>query len=134
MPFDIKSNYSTDKSKETEGVVISLGSDAWIKLARMGGENKKFAKIHAEGTKAYKAVGIEHMPPSELEEVLIKCFAEAVVLNWEGIEFGGEPIEFSVENCKKVLKDAPEFMRWISEEATKISNFQSKVEADEAKN
>lgn len=134
MGFDVTKNFGTDKNKEEQGVVIPLGEDSWIKVARMGGDNKKFAQIYAEGTKSYKVLGIEHMPQEQQKQVLIKCFAEAVVMDWHGIECNGEPLEYSVDNCKKLLSEVPEFFRWISNESSEISNFRLSIEDQEAKN
>ncbi len=134
MPFNIDKNFIANPDKEKEGVVVQLGSDSWIRISRIGGSNKKFGKLFAEATSAYEQIGLGNMPEEEAVEALAKCIAEAVVLDWDGIELGGEAVPYSVENVKDVCLKAPEFAGFIMDKAKDITLFQDEAEAQEAKN
>jgi len=114
----------TDPAAEQDGIVLDFG-DFTVTVARAGGENEKFKKaLRRRMDKHKRAIQFESLPEEVANRILAECYAEAVVLGWEGVcDEQGNEIPYSPEACMKLLQELPEFFATIREEASKISNF-----------
>jgi hypothetical protein len=128
--------YATNKKLEAEkGIVLDYPGFS-ITIARAGGSNKKFNKTMLELVRPYRRQQEQGLLDEELaNELLIKAYAEAVILGWEGIDDeNGEPLEYSKEACIKLLSDLPELFNDIQKQAQDYSNFKVIQEEIERKN
>ena len=116
--------FKTDASAEQDGIILDFG-DFTVKIARAGGENKKFQKaLRRRLDKHKRAIQFEALPEDVALRVLAECYADAVVLGWENIvDEIGEEIPYSREKCVELLMELPEFFAAIRAEAEKVSNF-----------
>lgn len=123
MP-SIYDSFKTDVSAERDGIDLDFG-DFKVTIARSGGANKKYEQLVRRKLDRYKrAIQFDALPEETARRVLIECYAEAVVLGWEGVLDENElPIPYSVENAIKLFTELPEFFNQVREESDKIANF-----------
>lgn len=117
------STFRADTEKEN-GVWIEYG-DARILIASANAAaykkalRKKVAKIPQH---------LIRTQPKIAEKAAADVMAEHILLNWEGLTDGGQPVEATPENRRKYL-DIPAFADWVSEQAMNLANFQTEDEA-----
>lgn len=133
-PFDM---FSTDKSKEAEGIVLNYSDVFWIKITRAGGANEHYKRILTEKLRPYRrAIQTETIDEAASARLLREAVAEGVVQEWgtgiypNGKGFipgpkGEEPIGFSVENVIMVFERLPELFNDVYEQAGKVSLFRA---------
>ncbi len=116
--------FETNESLEQEGIVVDYG-DFRFTLARAGGSNKKYTALVQKRLRPYrKRILTDAMDSQLAHRILAECFAEAVVLGWEGVtNRAGALLPFSRENCVQLLVDLPELFADLQEQAVGISNF-----------
>ena len=127
--------FKTDANIELAGINLDFGDFA-IRIARAGGSNKKYAKSLMKHLKPHrKAYSTGTLDPKKQDAILARVYAESVVLDWANVvDRDGKIMEFSVENCVKLLTDLPELFRQIVQDAENYHNFKE-VETEEiAKN
>lgn len=123
--MDIAKKFGTDADLESgTGITLDFGDGATVTIHRAGGSNQKFDTVFRRVFKPYR----QQMAAGTLNnETASRClaivYADAVVLDWKGIEIHGEPMPFNRENVLKVFEAAPEFFNMIKTEAEAASNF-----------
>lgn len=143
-PFDM---FQTDKSKETDGIVLNYSDVFWIKITRAGGSNEHYKRILTEKLRPFRrAIQTETIDESASARLLREAVAEGLILGWgTGIypsgaghipsspksSFGGEPIPFTPENAVKLFEELPDLFNDVYEQANKVSLFRTtEAEAD----
>ena len=99
------------------------GLDAWV---RVRGKDSRTVQNHARKVvndmqKREKiAKGKNKDADMSIEELEMLAVERAVIriISWRGIEEGGQPVPFTVENATRVLKDNP----WIREQVLENSD------------
>ena len=120
--------FDVNEDLETKGFILEMvEGDAKIEfvIARAGGANKKFSKRVQQLLKPHQqAWDRGTLDENMTEKIFNRALAEHVVLGWTGItDRDGEELEYSVENCMKLLTDLPDLKEIIFDEAKKVSNF-----------
>lgn len=152
--MSLKKAFGTNQSKENEGTWIDVtvnedGTTCSVKLARMNQRNKEFQKRIAAIQKTRRNKTIRNSPnivtPDD-RKLAVDAFVGSVLLDWRDVvdyrvEFCGKDkdgvevkMPFNEENAKFVLTDIPDFFDLLSDEATKIENFQDQVDGEALKN
>lgn len=139
-PFDM---FKTDKTKETEGIVLNYSDVFWVQITRAGGSNEHYKKILADKLKPHRrAIQTETIDENASTRLLREAVAEGLLVNWgTGIypngagyipnKAGGEPIAFSVDNAVALFEELPDLFADIYEQANKQALFRSnEAEAD----
>ena len=132
---EIKSPYSmfgTDKTQEENGVAIDYGYFAII-VKRAGQNNKQFkAKLRRVNEQKGKRMQIGAVTDDEMEDDMIRLFAETVVVGWREVRNEqNELIPFSVDACVKLFKDLPDLFLDVRTQAMDFHTF-LEVEIEEA--
>lgn len=133
--MDILTRFGTDSAREIEGVIHPMGPTAEVVVARWMNPN------HAEANrKAHEAREVELelatnpvLRSDILKDITAKAMAGTVLTGFKGLTYGGEPIEYSVENAEKLLqiRDFQDLIYRLSVERAHYAT--RKLEAD-AKN
>ena len=116
--------FKSDDEKAKNGVPIPMGMNAkneniTIWVAEAGNPNhekcqRKYSKQLEHTRKNRKA----H------DEVIAKIVAESILVKWEGfLDDNGAPIEPTVENKTKMLRDYKKFMTAVLEAAGDYDNY-----------
>jgi len=120
--------FQTDIDKEKNGAVAKF-RDSSFRVARIGRFNSKVDQYFKENGIVYFA------GPNRNDESTADFIASCVVLGWEGVkDVKGQELEFSFENCKKLLLDLPYLMDEIALFSQKIENYRLEKEEKQKKN
>lgn len=133
--------FKTDANLEKEGILLELGQTddgkpIAFRIARAGGGNVAFAKVMEAKMKPYRRqLQTDTLDPKVAERILREVYAEAVILGWENVQDeDGNEMEFSVENCIKLLTDLPELYLEIQQSSQKTALYRQMVREADAKN
>mgnify|MGYP003439894611 FL=1 len=134
--MSLYSIFKTNKDLEVKGIDLQYGEGIIITIARAGGANPVYARVVEAKTKPYRRQIQSETISAELSEQLTReIYAEAIVLDWEGVtDENGEIMPFTKENAVKLFKDLPDLFADIKEQAGKAALFRNDVLAADSKN
>jgi hypothetical protein len=133
-PLDLGQLFGTSSRLETEGVDLHLGGDCYITIRRAGGSNRAFLETFRRVTAPHRrAIERGTLDPDTDDELGIKIFAEAIIVEWRGVVVNGQAVEFSKEAFVRVMHELPDLWRLIRDEARNASNFRDEEVADAGK-
>ena len=137
--MSLYSLFEMDQNAETDGFLLNLqDGDLTVSflIARAGGSNKKYTnRFQALMRPHQHAAQSGKMDEEVAKAILTKVMAETLILGWENVnDRNGDPIEFSVEECTKLLNDLPELRDMIWEQANRAANFIAVEREENAKN
>jgi hypothetical protein len=136
--------FETDTAVEREGVWLEYAPGVEIRIARAGGSNQHFTKTLQRLSKPHRrAIQAKVIDDDILQEIGIKAYAEAIVLDWRGItrdiithndDDGDELLDFTRENVVAVLKAQPNLFLDIQKAADDIALYRSEINEADSKN
>lgn len=139
----ISETYSTNEDLEVLGAWLELGPSnddgsglCRIRLARMGGQNKKFDKARDIKFKKYRVgssgqINVDKIPERVRIPILRELYADTIVTEWEHFyDDDGEELPFNKENVVKLFTDNPDFFLECMMFAADRSNYQDSTEED----
>ena len=119
--MDIRKEFKTDLDREVSGEWLKLGIEAKILVARLF--NEKHKKVMEELTKPYKTANRRQQLPDDVAESVLKdSMAEAIILDWVGLEEDGEPVPFSKDKAREYL-DIKDFADAVTAFAQDMANY-----------
>lgn len=126
--MDIGKKYATSATLENEGRWFELGDGAAVKVARDGN------RAHKEALKRLwrpnrAALRSGSLPDDLVEKLAIQAMAEAVLLDWRGIEEGGATLPYSREAAERLLAQYKDFRETVAALAGDMANYQAQDEA-----
>lgn len=131
--MDIRKAFGTRADLENEGVWIDIGDGARIKVARAG--NRAHAEVIRRLRRQYQATRRGGKAADDmLERLSVEAMAEAVLLDWQGVEEGGAAVPYSLESAQRMLTDYKDFRDMVAGFSTDMALFQEEEEAAAAKN
>ena len=137
---DIFADFAINDTKSKDGVWVPYRGDVEFLLARSG--NKNFRKqAQALMGRNRRVLDMKDgngnstdEAEAKLTEIMIEIMAQTVLLGWKGnLQFQGNPLEYSVDNAKKLLK-IDSFRDMISGMASDEQRYKEVQEVEEAKN
>lgn len=139
--MSLYTQFKTDDSLEKTGILVEYGMTAdgkpiCIRIARAGGANKAYEKRMEAEVKPYRRmIQNETIEKALIDRILMKVFAETVVLGWENVQdTDGNDITFSAENCIKLFNDLPDLFKDIQEQAQRAALFRADIREADAGN
>ena len=116
--------FETSKDLEQAGIVVDYGAFKFT-IARAGGANRKFSNLLDRKLRPHRrAIQAGMFDDDTAQRVLAECYAEAVILGWEGVtDRDGNPLAFTRDNCVRLLLDLPGLFEDLREQAQNASNF-----------
>lgn len=127
--------FKTDEKIETDGLKLDYG-DFKITIARAGGANAKYKRLIREHIKKYgRRIDAGTLRDEEATLIMAGIFADGVILGWENVsDENGKFMDFTRENCVKLLTDLPDLFADIREQAALAANFRAgEIERDSKK-
>lgn len=130
---DVKKLFGTDPTKETEGVWYDMAEGLRMKIARIG--NPQYQKRFQALSKPHRrAIRRGTLSDDVAEKLMIKCLAETIVLDWEGVEDEGKEIPYSTEAVIELLTKYPELRNYINDIANELEGFQAQEDEEAVDN
>jgi len=131
--MDIHQVFGTDRSKETEGVWVSVGEGGEVKVARTN--NPRYKEAFRRKLEKYRA-SVERGTIDEetAQKVLVEVLAETILLDWKGFKDNGEKVPYSREKAVELLTNYPDFRDFITANAERMANYKQEQKVDEEKN
>lgn len=123
--------YGTDKSLESEGVILELGTNKedgtiiGIRIARAGGGNIRFTKTVEQRLKPHRhAIQTKTMDREMLDRIMREVYADTVILGWENVRNrDGSEKPFNREEVLQLLEELPDLWKQIQSMSDDISVF-----------
>jgi hypothetical protein len=120
--MDIRKQFGVDNKAAEEGKWFTLQDGGRVRVAKLGckaftAEVQRLQKPH---------VGVLRSggdTAETLDLITIKAMSKTVLLDWEGLDIDGEPVEYSPENAERLLTEYPEFREFISQLSVDRKNF-----------
>ena len=127
--------FETDAGLEQDGQWIDYG-DFEIKIAKAGGGNRRYVRIHQELMKPYeRRAAVGALDEETARPVLAKIYAKAVVLDWKGVtDRDGAPLPFSEQNVASLLCDLPALFADLINIASNDQAWKAFAREEQAKN
>lgn len=127
MSLDIFEQYATDEKLENGGTWKAIGKGTRLLVARSG--NPQYAKRLTKLVEQSRAVLDlnDDVADSTSDKIMIDVIASTILLGWENLTFKKQPMPYSVENAKELLK-VKEFRRQVVEISQDINNYKIKEE------
>jgi hypothetical protein len=121
------SAFRTDRTRENQGVWVEIGDGAKLKIARLN--NERYKQAFLEHSKPYKVqVRTGTMSEELAGRILRDCFADAILLDWEGLQDDdGNAIEYSRERAAELLA-IPDFMSMVEDFASSRELYKREAE------
>lgn len=99
-------SFAVDVNAEEEGLWDSVGDMEFL-VARI--YNSKWRKLQDKLERS--AYGHNYRNPDyekdndKQEQIIAKCMAETVILDWKNVTLGGKEIPYSKEKCFEIISD-----------------------------
>lgn len=126
---DIFEHYATDEKAELEGVWRPMGTGQ-VKVARANNNNyiellNKLIEEHGQALDGNSPAAIELN-----KKVMIRVFAETILLDWKDLGYKGKPLPYSLDNAKMLLQHA-DFRNKVSALSNEFSAYKAKQEEEQ---
>lgn len=131
--MDILKSFATDSKKENEGVWIDVSPDSAILVARAA--TRAYGRSLSKEVERYQAaLGTKDDVADDTSDMIMcKVMAEHILLDWKGLSYGGEPMEYSKANAAKLLA-LKDFRKVVMGHADNLANYKAQAEEATAKN
>lgn len=139
--MNLYQQFKTNDNLETQGILLEYGTNSQgnpicIRIARAGGANRAFEKLIEAKVKPFRRqIQNDIMETALQEKIILEVYANTIILGWENVEDeNGQPLEFSVPACIKLLTDLPDLFRDIQEQSQRASLFRQDLRSADSKN
>lgn len=130
LRFNIN-DFKLDKAAKQDGVWIDMGGDAAFLIASF--DNPSFTDAFRKATKPYNDLGKEIDDEAQLE-IMARTMSQFIVLDWRGVFDDKAELEYSQDNCYRLLKELEWIRSKLIAEAQKLENFRTKATEETSKN
>jgi len=121
LKFDLN-DFKMDKAAIKAGVWIDMGGGARFKLASF--DSPEFTDAFRKATKPYTDLSKE-VPEKDQETIMCRTMATHILLDWENVFDGDEPLPYSTEEAFRVLLELERVRTRVITEAQKLDNFKA---------
>jgi hypothetical protein len=131
--MDLKKQFETDQKAEERGVWRDVGEGARLKIARKG--NPRYRRVFREKTRGMEQqMRLSVIPDDVADQIICEAMAEAILLDWDGIDDAGESIEYSRGAALKFLLKYPDFRDLVDGLSEQIDAYRTDNLASTEKN
>ena len=126
MPLDITKVYRvTDEA--TAGKWFDVGNGARLKVAKGG--NERHENVLKRLRRPYR--NMRNVPDDVVDKITIQAMAEAILVDWEGIEENSKAVKCTAEKRVEYLTSYPDFKEQVANISMNFRNFAADEEHDE---
>lgn len=130
MGFDLGEEFGSNERAEIEGVWVSLGEDAGVKVSRLG--NPDAQKAYRKIPRAIRrSIEEGSMGNKQAVQFLAKFMAEHILKDWKGLSLKGKSLpSYTSEYGKKHMEEFRRFRDKIWEISVDDDLFNIELEED----
>jgi hypothetical protein len=111
--MDFKKKFSMDTEAEIKGRWVKLDESTELLIAR--NNNTRYKELFNIKIQPYRqSIGTGMLPEETAQKVMIEIMADAILLDWKGVEDEGQPITYSKEAAVQLLTKYKEFRDFVS--------------------
>ncbi len=123
-----------DEKKSADGVWFESGiGDIRIKVRRLG--NTRYKEVFQRLIRPYRRqIDRNALPEEVAEQILSRALSSTVLVDWENLTDGGEPVECTPENAYKYLLEFEELRAAVQDCAGEREEFRVAQLEESAKN
>lgn len=122
--------FRTDAEKEKKGVWIPIGEGAELLIARWGNPDMiKVSERLMEPAEIRQAFRHGALSEEKAQEINTEIMAEAILLNWRGLEENGKAIPYSKEKAIELLR-IKDFSGLVTQISKTQENYRAQVHAE----
>jgi len=117
--------YETDEKYEKDGIDLEITEGVRFRIARSGGQNKRYQQILAKLMKPYqRAYEQGTLDNDKAGDIMQLAFIKGCLIGWQGVTGrDGVEMEFNEGNALKLFGDLPDLFAQLQEQASKVSNY-----------
>lgn len=125
--MDIFKTFATNETLEQEGTWVQLAKGVRLLIARAG--NKKYGRLISTLVEKNQATLDTKTDEADQisDDILIEVAAATILLGWEGLQFKGKDIPYSIENALTLLA-VKDFRALVTNHSKNIENFRLAAE------
>lgn len=131
--MDFSKHYRTDSEAERDGQWIEWAESTQLKIARLG--NQAYQNRFQALLKPHRHLRDRGLLPEDVQvEILNKCLAECILVDWKGVVYEGEELPYSVDNALKLLEEFRDFREDVITVAGEQATFRVAEIEESSKN
>lgn len=123
-------NFATDNDIEVNGFWFTVDrnddeTEVQFLLARKGKRNKKYGELLNKLLTPYqKQIEMDNIPPKLLQKLFLEAFLGGILKGWKNVQAkDGTPLEYNIENARKLMLDLPDLYDMLDKQSEKASNY-----------
>ena len=120
---------ATDPKLETEGTWIEFDTDTKFLVRSL--RSKPYRESYQREVNSLRRV-TRRPSQDQTEDMLIKCYAESILVGWKGVTENGTELPCTIDNRERVLRTCPTVWDFIVQSVNSHETFH-KEELEEAK-
>ncbi len=93
--MDLYQQFETDETAEAEGVWVTIGIGARLKIARAGNPKHAAAIKRLSAPHIRPGMRMADIPDDVFSTITKEAVAESILVDWEGITRNGVPVPYS---------------------------------------
>jgi hypothetical protein len=131
---DLFNDFAINEAAAQDGVWVPYRGDVEFLIARAS--NKHFRKQAQAVFKRHERLIQSGGPAAEAKsrELMIDLMSKTILLNWKGtVMFQGQPLEYSVENAKKIL-ELDGLREWVDAQSKDEAQYKAVKDEENEKN
>ena len=124
MKSNLDKLFKTNEKMEQEGILFEVAEGVRFRIKRFDGTNPVVKSLMAKYYKPHaKTIENGGLSDEKQNEILIRVFVEACMIDWEGVEIDGEEKDFEPETAIKLLQGLPVMASNLIAQASDFKNF-----------
>jgi hypothetical protein len=118
-------HFKRNESRESDGIILDMGTAGRFTIARAGGGNKRYQQSLERRMRPHRKSFQQGTLSDDIAGgIILESFVDAVILGWDGVtDEEGKSIAFSKEAVRKLLTDLPDLFTMLREAASDASLF-----------
>lgn len=124
MKTNLDSKFKLDSSSIEDGVWYELAEDVGFRVRPFNSSNVKMKQAHDKYFKPHaKTIQLGGMSQEKIDDISIRVFVDACMVDWKGVEIDGEVKPYSPELAIELFKTLPDLLNTLLSCAEDKDNY-----------
>lgn len=122
--MDVQKQFRTDEKLEIEGAWFDIGDGGRLLIARKGNARYRH-RLRGLVRGKERQLRLDTLPEHIADQIMVAVMADTVLLGWDGLDWNGEPLPYSIENATKLLTELPDFRNLVDDLSEDMAAFRA---------